>query len=820
MKIRNVTLEMSLKPFRRLDDEYVEATCREMFRQWRALTDRADVVSVLLWAADGSEIFEYRSRDNDKIEWARYIGGANPKKPIPNDPDCRALHSRSYLYMENPPVITYGDLRKIIAAIKRVGRDVTGKPIRVGETFDPGPEFARSPFKYERHPEICQADTMGSDQHRFVTCYTHLHADDRSYAGFPDGIAEGTSLGTFLGRQSRLFLADMGFDYLWLSNGFGFGRETWGTTGDLFDGENFYPGKSREIAEKIKEFWRTFRAECAELPIETRGTNLSLGIDIASDATPYAWLNEANLNFSPPPNSPWAAMDGNFGLELAGYMSHIAELPGDQCDFPFRFYTHDPWWLNSPWLDRYQRQPHDIYMPLSVSRIDADGRIQNPASIAFLTVDDSYGRMPAKVPNEVIPHILTAVDDAPDAPGPLVWVYPFDEYHDMAFGEQPRLEEPFFGDWFMIGAINQGLPVNTVVSSRNFLKTLQSRPEIYGESVLVVSLPAEGTPMAAAIKAFVRGGGKVLCYGPSRRADRELLKMLNVRRESPIEGELTISLHGQRNKIDHLPAMTKLNHRVNISAGSYETGIDDCGDEYTCPLADVSFGGELRVAALSRALPQWQGGRLGWVRGTVSACWKGGLLLTADDATEYFRGETLMRLAMKDFGYDIAAGKTSVDQRTPMICVARHGGGFFFSGYTPNTNVALRLRFPQGVPLLTGMDVNLRGGTGEYRMPRAWHAECRCFVDQADDGELFCSEVFSGEVGVAGRILIRGLKNATLRYYGEPGSKADVTFRRPDMLYRDDLIIPHETVQHAPHTYAVVRNISGDVMISAKAEAK
>ena len=35
-------------------------------------------------------------------------------------------------------------------------------------------------------------------------------------------IPEGMSLGTFLGGQSQHFLTDLGFDYLWLSNGFGF----------------------------------------------------------------------------------------------------------------------------------------------------------------------------------------------------------------------------------------------------------------------------------------------------------------------------------------------------------------------------------------------------------------------------------------------------------------------------------------------------------------------------------------------------------------------------------------------------------------------
>ena len=73
----------------------------------------------------------------------------------------------------------------------------------------------------------------------FVCCYTKLHADSVHYAGFPDGIPEGMPFGTFFGRQCQHFLTDMGFDYLWLSNGFGFGMETWSTTGAVFDGKDF-----------------------------------------------------------------------------------------------------------------------------------------------------------------------------------------------------------------------------------------------------------------------------------------------------------------------------------------------------------------------------------------------------------------------------------------------------------------------------------------------------------------------------------------------------------------------------------------------------
>ena len=45
-----------------------------------------------------------------------------------------------------------------------------------------------------------------------------------------------------------------------------------------------------------------------------------------------------------------------------------------------------------------------------------------------------------------------------------MWVYPFDEYQEHDLRPQPRLEEPFFADWFMRAAINNGFPLNTVVS--------------------------------------------------------------------------------------------------------------------------------------------------------------------------------------------------------------------------------------------------------------------------------------------------------------------------------------------------------------------
>ncbi|NUQ01997.1 MAG: hypothetical protein HUU35_19290, partial [Armatimonadetes bacterium] len=510
MSLRNVTLELSLKPFFDPSEATARAVCRKLFGQWLPLLREAEQVSVLLWCSDGSEILEYRGDLDASFEWARYIGGANPRQAVPNDPEGKALHSRPYLYRDEPAVFTYRWLRQLVAILKEEGHAVTGLPVRVGETFDPGPEFAKSPFKYERHNEICLGGTMGVTS--FVCCYGELKADDVPYAGFPNGIPEGTPVGTFLGRQACRFAADLGFDYLWLSNGFGFGSETWALRGVLFDGERFDSAKAPEYAELNLSFWRHFRAECPDLPIETRGTNLSTGIDLSSDGVPLRDIYRGGFGLEPPPNSPWAALNGDFGVELVGWMSKIAELPGE--GYPFRFYTHDPWWLNSPWLDRYGREPHDIYLPLSVCRLDAAGAAQTPDSILFLTADDSYGEMPDQVPNEVIPHILTGRRDAPDEAGPLVWVYPFDEYHDWTFGEPSRLGEVFFGDWLCRGAVNRGLPLNTVISTRNLIALMQSEPARLLSSVLLSPVPQADSPWEAALLRHLEAGGQVLLYGP------------------------------------------------------------------------------------------------------------------------------------------------------------------------------------------------------------------------------------------------------------------------------------------------------------------
>lgn len=758
-RFNNITLEASLKPFKKNDKAYIQKVAAEMFMQWGSLLRHADTISIMLWTADGSEILDYRGNLSQPLEWARYMGNPNTNHEVGSGPEELSLHERAYLYIENPPEFNYGDLKFIIQTLKETGKKITGKPIRIGATFDPGPEFAKSDFKYKRHTEILGGNAMGHKT--FVSCYSTLNADLIHYAGFPKGIPANTPFGTFFGRQSQHFLKDLGYDYLWFSNGFGFGVEGWSSTGAIFDGKSFDNDKLLEVKNKILGFWDLFRKECPKFRIKTRGTNLSNGIDLARDGVDLKDIYDGHYDLLPPPNSPWAALNGDFGLEMVGYMSRMAELPDDR--FLFRYYTHDPWWLNSPWLDRYGREPHDIYLPMSVSRINAKGEIRNPTHLNFLTIDDSYGNMPAQVPDEVIPHILNARYDEPTAPGPVVWVYPFDEYHEWAYKQKGRLPEIYYGDWLIRQAINNGFPLNTIISTKSFKTVINKDKDFFNESVLVSVAPNAGSALEESLIKFVTSGGKLIIYGPADHAGDLFLKLLNLKNDDPLEGEFHIASSFSNDVLEN-NYPDKIYHRALFSGGGIRTNVNDKNDTYTNVLVKMDRDGKSRDVVWIREKPEWSGGKIAYVRGTNSSSFQGGQLLKPDDPEKWFTGGLYLRYVLKEFGLAYIIEKQDPSIVNPILTVSRSDNGFFFSGYVPNTTVTQLFKFPQGAPVLKGYQTKLDKGYSSYSLPTAWHRECRFFVEQ-NEGIVSCKEMYSGQKGISRRLQLAGLNNATVRIY-------------------------------------------------------
>ena len=754
--LKRVTLEMSLKPFKTTDTAVITEKCEQAFRDWKTLLERADEVGIMLWVADGSEILEYRGNLTDTFEWAHFLGGANTKMEWDrkNDPEGRGLHTRNYEYMENPPEYTYGDLKNIISILKEVGSRITGKPVFIGATFDPGPEFARSDFKYNRHNECCEGGSMG--QKSMVCCYNTLNADDHSYAAYPNGIPQDTPFGTFLGKQSELFLKDLGYDYIWLSNGFGFGVETWGVSGALFDGKRFYPEKIKDTEKKMEGFWSLFTTECS-FPIQTRGTNLTVGTDYASDGVDHEMIYKNNPTLLPPPNSPWAALDGNFGLELAGYMSRAAELPGDS--FLFRFYVHDIWWINSPWIDRYEGQPHDIYLPTATSRIDENGCVRVADHINILSIDNSYGEMPQRCPNEIIPYMMNSYDNAPDEPSPFVWVYPFSEYSNMLSG---RLEKSFYEDWFLIAAINHGFPLNTVVSTTNFKKLLAENPAIFKDKVIVSPVPEKDSIICDSLLDFAKAGGCVMLYGSLKGTDERITDMLGLKRCEELCGQFTVRDYTD---IDSEIQNGGIDYNIKFGGIFTDGGIDTLINEESGASALATAYNEdgERVIASVRKI---ENGTLLWCRGCDSSRKPvdDNDAAKVDDTAHFdsFPAEILMRKLMKFAGYEFEFKKYDKYSLEPVILMHKSNGSLWFNGYCADTTVGISLKTPIGAPLLMANETILMDGAATYRMPRAWRHECRVFVETAENGMVHAKENIPCAYGIERRIMVSGLKNATV----------------------------------------------------------
>ena len=745
---RHITLELSLKPFRNTGADSVFETATALARQWQPLLRGRESVSVMLWTADGSEILDYRGNADDPFSWCCMIGSANPPEHLAFDPRGISLHACPVYYTDHPPVMTYGILKEIVSALRRALQAAAdpGTRVEIGETFDIGPEFAISDFKYKRHPEICRGMAMGA--RCFIDSSSVLHADDTPYAAWPDGIPEGTPFPVFFGKQCRVFLRDMGFDYIWLSNGVGFSATPWDNHGDIFDGERFHPESLAAVRERVLSFWQLFRAECPDLFIKTRGTNFSAGIDYATDGVPLAQLYREQPGMLPPPNSPWAALDGNFGLELMGHLSRNARHPAER--WQFRYYIHDPWWMNSPWYDRYEGQPHDIYLPMALSRTDHTGKTETPTDLQLLSVDNSFGDLPDSCAREPLVHLLTAERHAPDAPPPLVWVYPFEEF---CCGEsEEELRRAFCHDWFMAQAINSGLPLGGVIDADDFVRCPR---EIFRESILLAPVPTAGAPYEEALLAAADAGIRVCLLGPLGRASDRIRRRFGITCSAKERTGLLILP-------DHCPADPVRSgeppHRLMIRPLFCDGGL--C-EKYSGP------DGTPCLTAEGMALSV-QHGNLLWYRAPLGAeSVPGEKYPVPDPADRFCNGGELLRLLLSHLGLTVLMEKPSPAVLPNTLTVHRSDNAWFFSVYAPSTTVECRLRFPQGAPLLIGYETCLTDGMSCYRFPRAEHRECRVFVDGMQSGLVGCRERTCESAVYRRRLEITGLTDATVTLYPE-----------------------------------------------------
>lgn len=762
--IHRIALELSLKPFGQQDRLSYEACAQRVIGAWRPLLEAAAEVSFMLWVADGSEILEWCGDFTQPLEWARYIGFCNAER----NAYAQAHHNPSrnaILFTPKPRKMSYQDLRAIITALRTTGAELLKKPISIGATFDPGPEFAESPFKYNLHPEIIVPKRVsGRPTFPMVDATATLHADPRVYAAYPQGIPEGEPFALFLGKQLTAFCHNLGFDYVWLSNGFGFSPVAWDYLGPAFDGESFYPQERALSLECFKQAWENLHSGNPEIPMEVRGSNFAAGMDIAKDGVDFNWLYDTGYIRLPPPNSPWGALNFDFGLELAGFLSRAVRSPKNE--YLFRFYPNDPWFWQNPWTDVFYGQAYDIYIPLATSILNGDGKVTTPSTINILTGDTEYGDTDPLTGVQVASHIRTALNDRPDDVGLLTWIYPFEEYHRLAESGADGQAEVFFGDWFVRSLINHGLPVATAATPQAFdafLVQCQNNPRTI---LLLPTIAAHTQQEANRLLSWLTKDIPAILYGPAASLHPIIQELLNIKIAPLISGQLTL-------KTTEGLTIGNLLHDPVASSGGIAAQFmsDNARNESTKQIFLVSTEGTQRAYCVSKSV---NGTTLTWLRGTNYFHTRPDkqylALKPKPHPSTYVDAGRLGVDILKTLGYMIHIQLESSTQNSDaLILFSRHDNAWFLSGYAAAPAGMVKLRFPEGAPVFHATHTRIEDSTSHYPLARVMHYECRIFVQQK-----------SGVVGCDTRARDEHHQELTLRIIGL--QEAGVTFYPPHNL--------------------------------------
>jgi hypothetical protein len=800
-------LETSLKPFPSWSQADIAATAATIFDGWRDVAGAADSVAVLLWIADGSEILEWDLDLDREVTWASSVGFSNTE--FGAYPHAVTPENTARPFREEVQPLTYRDIRRLVATIRSIGERLLGVPVSVGATFDPGPEFARSTFKYEQHPEIVASDNEKEIGRliRMIRANSVLHADERAFAGYPDGVPEGTPFGEFLGRQASSYLTELGFDYLWLSNGFGFSAFSWTPLGEVYTGEAFLPDRVPEVSATLLEFWRTFTREC-RFPIEVRGTNFSTGIDLGGDAVPTREIYRTGAFRNPPPNSPWGPLNEDFGIELSGYLSRIAEVPAD--GFLFRYYVNDPWFWQNPWWDFYNREPFDIYLPLSVSRLDADGRVRTASDVQFLSIDTERGDLDPRAGREVGSHVLRALESAPDEAGPVVWLYPFDEYADDAEADPASVQHPYFEDWCLTAGINAGAPVNTVVSTRSLAAAVDAGT-LDGRIVVTPTRALRG-PVRELLATLTARGTTVLAYGPADRADAEARALLGLELADPVDGDLDLETRLDDDTIVAAPQGRRLRHAATLSGGGIrEVAGAGAGAEV---LATVRAGDAVRAYATRRGPWAWLRGSSSFDRAPMDA--RGFRHARPLDPGTFVEPGGVLGRVLGALGVSCRFTRLTPNSRPAVQTVHRSRGALWLSAYLADTTTRPRYRFPLGAPVLTGHEGVFADGHTEYALGKSVHAEARVFADQRQGAVLRCRELPPYPYSMTRTLSASGFLDARVRVC-VPAGASDVTLVRDDQA---NLNLVGDVVESRDVTHEVVagvlelEHVTGSIVVS------
>jgi hypothetical protein len=706
------SLMTTLKPFKSKDIKEIRKTCESMLEPWKQLIEKWEMLIFTWTIGNGELILCWSGNPNDQFEWDHYKGHNNLQwaefgfTPIPLED-----------YDENWIHFTYGDLKEIFETLKAVCQEQYNREAVFCLNFEPGPEFSESVFRYVWHREII--NKQGGGHGNSIAFDGILHSDSRCYGAYRDGIPEGEPFSYFLGKQMNDLCRYLGAKTVNFSNGLGFGTCPWTLAGRNFNGKEFNLVDYKHESEKIINFWREYKSQ-APMPVSAQGTNWPVGADIASKCVPLQRLYDEKLLNVPLGYTVSVFFNDSVGFAMASFLSRISYSGG----FGLGFYLHDMWYPQKPWEDfPYDHQPYDLYAPGSVAFLNERGEIVSANGFGT-GIHDENGDFRPDVAREFIPHVEKTFAEHPDKVGPLVWLYPFEEYHYSASENPDRMQKIYFYDCFTACAIDEGLPLNTVITTGNFSAALEKA--LLNESIIYTPFPFENYPYVKLLTNFIHKGGKVLLYGSENGGSDEIKELLNLKSSEGIEGNVELYL----NSDSHF----EIFHESLGSGGAITSVLKDTKDKNTDILATAKKGGMEFVYAIKRALPEWKGGQAVWLRGTLPFTIEDGENIKYSANGKY--SAQLARLMLSSLGLTICEEFDGIDGKCGQIFIWRHRNAFLFTGYIPDNTVQLGFRLPQGAPVFIGNYAIIRNGKAYYHVETTLRKECRVFVNQQEGSRL------------------------------------------------------------------------------------
>lgn len=338
--------------------------------------------------------------------------------------------------------------------------------------------------------------------------------------------------------------------------------------------------------------------------------------------------------------------------------------------------------------------------------------------------------------------------------------------------------------------------MSTVVSTDNFIK---HDKEIYSSSVLLSAVPEAASDYESSIIEYIENGGKVIFYGSTTRASKRFKAFVGVKQTDGISGELPLTVNGK--------AVGTLKHNPLISGGDIDTVA--AGDN------GFAFVDDYVVATKGKTFV--------WLRGSnPNEFVKGAQLLMPQDAEKYYTADRLLFVALEHFGWSVKQhnkgdynGCYAKYIKNTGIMLHRSNGAFVFSTFSNNTTSEVDLKLPYGAPILDGYETYMENGCASYHFPKSEHKECRVFVEQ-DCGVVSCKEMPPVSAVYRRRFFVEGLKNATVRIFGEEYCKDDFSVLLNSNMNFHTISEKFDGgfVKNGNDVYFEARNVSGRLTVS------